>query len=331
MRLRAVLLLGLMWTLLFAPEREPASGSRAKTPAEQVLEYMAGRPEDGRREKIGFEKLTAMGAKAIDPIVRFYKKHRWWPWDPSRETAKLALECVATVRDRDALPRLMELAKERDRTVSLCAVYAIRAIAREQDVSDIIQLMDDDRFIWQARLGGLLGGLGGEKARKALCRYLKDRRCGARRGALIGLKALGDASLIPEILQAFESEKDPQVRIAAAETLASLGHETGGAYLAEVLEGDSLEYLLITAAYAAGRSRERKAVPGLIKLLGHEEWYFRDVAREALTLIGTKEARKAIAERLPKEEREYPLSSERKYFYSFDRDPFMDWDWELKE
>lgn len=315
-------------TIILSFASSLASCSGPKSPADQVLAYMAEDPDDADREEIGLKKLTLMGAEAIDPIVKFYKKHSWWPWDPKREIAALALECIARVRERHSLPRVMELSKERDRLLSLCAVYAIRAMATEEDVGDVVRLIDDRRFVWKARLIELLGRLGGDEARKALLRYLEDRRGRVRRGALVGFKALGDPSFIPEVRQAFQAEKNPELRIAAAETLASLGDEVGGAHLAAVLEGDSPDYLLVTAGYASGRVREKKAVPGLIKLLGHQEWCRRDVARGALTLIGTDEALKAIEERLPEDEKRVSVSTEARYFYTFDREePFMDWDW----
>ena len=97
------------------------------------------------------------------------------------------------------------------------------------------------------------------------------------------------------------------------------------------MEGKGPIYLRITAAYASGRAKEKKAVPGLTKLLANEESYFREVAREALTIIGTDEALEAIKQHLSKEDREDPLRSDYNRFYTFDRDRFMDWGWEYED
>jgi HEAT repeat protein len=300
-------------------------GDLFRSPPERVLRYMARDPQSADREEVGLKKLRGMGSRAIDPIVEFYKKHNHLG-DPSWWLANSVVECIAEVRERDALAKLTSLAKEDDRTLALCAIYGIRGMATRKDISLLIRLVEDDRFRWKDRLIELLGRLGGGEARHWLVLYATDPRGRCRRGAFLGIKALKDRSLIPGLRKAFEREKNPQLRIAAAETLASLGDTAGGAYLAAVLEGDGPWYLLVTAAYASGRVREKKAVPGLIRLLGHSELYYRDVAREALTMIGTDEALKAIVERLPKEERER-ASRPVEYGHAYDRDPFMDWHW----
>lgn len=317
----SIVLLGLVST---------SSCSRSRDPAERVLHDLA-KYHSLRLVEKGLDKLATMGPDAIDSAVEFYRRYKWRPWGRKREAARMVPELLCRVRDRKSLPKLMELAKERDRLLSLCAVYGIRGMAAQRDVVHIIRLIDNADFRWHDRLIEVLGRLGGEEARKALLRYVKDPRGRVRRGAYLGLRALGDASVIAEVRKKFQEEKNPQLRIAAAETLASLGDEAGSTHLVTVLEGKSPDYLLVTAAYASGRVKERAAVPGLVKLLGHTEWYYRDVAREALTMIGTDEARKAIKQHLPEREREMPLSTEYNFFYSYDRDPFMDWDWEFED
>lgn len=277
------------------------------------------------------DKLAAIGCDAVEPVVAFHKKYRRSFWSRRRKAAGLAVEFLARIADRDAFPKLIELARERDRLISLCSVYGIRSMATQGDTNDIIALADDARFAWKDRLIPVLGRIGGKEATDALLKYLEDPRERVRRGAYLGLAVLGDVSVIKDLWQAFDNEKDPRFRIAAAEALAVLGDDRGSAHLSSVLMGESPDYLLVAAAYASGRAKQSESVPGLAKLLKHPDSYFREVAREALATIGTEEARKAITSHLPEDQRDAPLPSDYYYFYTYDRDKLMDWDWSYND
>lgn len=85
------------------------------------------------------------------------------------------------------------------------------------------------------------------------------------------------------------SHEDPNVRAAALECIARLGVEVTDRWCEPLLD-DPVWYVQAHAAKAVGRFRSRWAVPRLVELLSHENWWVRQDAAEALVAIGSEAA-----------------------------------------
>ena len=132
-------------------------------------------------------------------------------------------------------------------------------------------------------------------------RLIQDPHPWVRERALKAAGSLGDASVLPELLLALESN-DPLLSKAAAEGLSVLAHADATDALLRVAsrcsEGVLAESALAEVAYALGTCGDERVLPVLLNLLAHTSVAVQGKAADGLGRLGNSRACPALLERL---------------------------------
>jgi HEAT repeat protein len=180
-----------------------------------------------------------------------------------------AAEALAWIRDYSTVPAITILLGDSNKTVRVAAVRAL------SEIKDVTAVPD-------------------------VARALADKSTMVREAAAEALGNLGDARAVPALLVALE-DGDSFVRLAAIDALGKIKHASAGEPLLKALH-DSDPTTRCFAADALGRMGYTGAVTDLIGLLDdtyEPSWDKKrvcDIAAQALNLIGTPEAARALSE-----------------------------------
>lgn len=174
-----------------------------------------------------------------------------------------AAEGLKEMPDANAIPALVEALQDEDNVVAMYARDALWQIIDHSWTSKLFEVLQQARY--KDRVASLLDRLGGDAVFQRMLELLKSENPKLRETAARSLGHLGNRTAVPELLLALKDEGQ------------------------EVRE---------TAAFALGNLKDLAAVPELIAVMRDEveEYEVRNAAGEALSRIGTREARMAYKE-----------------------------------
>jgi HEAT repeat protein len=149
------------------------------------------------------EILTARGEEVVDEI-----EHAFDGLTPRGKLA--ALDVVANLRARRAVPWLERRLDDSDADVRARAAHALGAIGDPTSGPALVRALADDAWPPRAMAARALGRVGHEPAIEPLARALRDREWWVRRNAAHALRAMGPAGL--DALRGMLGDEDTYAR-----------------------------------------------------------------------------------------------------------------------
>jgi HEAT repeat protein len=189
--------------------------------------------------------------------------------DPEQNVRWAVTEALAWIHHPSVPPALAAMLQDGSWTVRLAALQALFEHDDKRVASAVIAALKDENELVRESAAELLGKVVSDAGALALIEVLKDSKGFVRRAAADALGALKARAAVQPLIRALDDD-DHQVRFAAAEALGKLGDEAALRPLVRLL-----------------RKHETTA---------WEERPLEDVAAEALTRIGTPEAKRVVAE-----------------------------------
>ena len=272
-----------------------ALGDRGDTAARAaVIEMLKEQPEEVRAAALG--ALGALGSAADVPMLT---EKAAAGSEPERHAARQSLirlrgddvndavvsemkESEAAVRAKllevlagrnatGAVPTVIESAEDADPAVRLAALGALRALADEGHVADIVRLLgkcEDDAQRLKAELALLvICSRGRESCAKALIDGLADAGAPSRVVLLRALGRAGGADALKTLVESLKDD-DEAVRTEAVRVLSGWGDPAVAPHLLEIARSDDqprFQILAIRGLMRLGSARKDK--PADMKLL----------------------------------------------------------------
>lgn len=214
------------------------------------------------------------------------------------EAELAAVEAVARLGDRTALPRLLEMLEQATGTESderwACRIIdALRRLKDERAVLPLIEHLCSRSDRVRTRAAEALGSIGDSTALEPLMdRFRQEPSVTAQAAIVKSLGELKDSAALPALRQALE-KPDP-VRCKAVAALAELGGPDATRLILEQLEHPSgpVRY---QAATALGRIGSATAIPHLERLAGDADDMVRRAAVKALRELGDDRTESALS------------------------------------
>jgi HEAT repeat protein len=189
-----------------------------------------------------------------------------------------------------ASPELWERATEDYAPVRQRAIQRAADEGIKECVPEVTAALSDNDSDVREQATQFFAALPTASARAALSELLREDRNGSvRAGAAVALSALADPSIVSDLLVA-SHDPDADVRMAAADGLASLGTAEALARLRAMLEKDSSEWVRASVALAlAQKGAYRRALIAACRALAKSEHRnVRYMARGALCKCGAE-------------------------------------------
>ncbi len=231
---------------------------------------------------------------------------------------------LGEIGDPAAVPALLELLHDPLIGIRAAAAQALGKIGDEAATEQLVQVLNDEIAFMRQSAAEALGKIGDPSAVPALVRALDEWSPDVRQAAANALGQIGDASAVPQLLEVLHDErmgargaaaralamiglpalpgliaelrnKDPHVRQYTATALGMIGDDAAVPELVKMLhdlnEVDFVRHAAVEALVDIGAA----SVPGLILALDDPDADMRELAAEALELIGTAEAFEALS------------------------------------
>ena len=213
--------------------------------------------------------------------------------DGNTQSRESAVWVLGTLGDERVVEHLINALKDNDKYVRKAAVYALGEIGDKRAVEPLIKVLecDNNSDVRKAAVHAL-GELRDERAVKPLTNYL---RCWGVWIVCNALAKIGKPAV--ETLITALQDRDPVIRMIAAEALGKIGDKRAVEPLINLLEDEEVK---IVAAEALGKIGDKRAINPLIKW-ALEDNYFAITAFKALGEIG-KPAIEPLIEVLVKSE-----------------------------
>jgi HEAT repeat protein len=194
---------------------------------------------------------------------------------------------------RGSPTRLLE-ASDGFTSVADVSTRRIERLRRERDVDALVEELQNARGTssvgLREQIARALGEAQDQRAVETLTRLMSsdsDEIVAATAAKALG--QIGDASAVPDLMQALSKRPDV-VKAWAADSLARLdGHDATPA-LAELLSGEDPRVRL-AAAQALGRLGGLSVVPDLSRAAARERWFRRGIYRKAIRSIRARHRR----------------------------------------
>jgi HEAT repeat protein len=248
--------------------------------AEGFLLKVLGTAEAKERREI-LQVLKGLdGAAVLDRVGRQFLVEA----DP--EALKLAGEVLekAGVRAEVHWVRGLEAAREGARALAAGGLKALKSRAGAAKAASLV-LAEPNEAALEA-LADYLAAVGGAEAETA---FLKGLREGSPAVKALSIRKLGELKIrtpLADVARAFRSEKEPLLRRACFDYLASLGKAAEQELLQALTDEDKL--YRIEAAKALGEAGSEAAIPRLVEGLEDLDGGLRAAAEAALARLGTK-------------------------------------------
>jgi len=273
-------------------------GSRVGFSPGQLIDFIIGwtgidiawddtestKKESDKKAKI--KKLAKLSAKeAVPELMKLLD-------DENRSVRYASANAILAFKDREAIPGLRKILRQCERVdIISSAVRAIKSFGAKEAAPELIELLkNSDRHI-RGDVAFMLGGLGIKDAIPEMIKLLNDSNKYVRRATIHGLVAMGDKEIIPELIKAL-NDNDDEVRGVAANALGNLGAKEAISKLMELFNYTD-DYTLGGAAESLGKLGSKESIPELIKLLNNE---YESVRGVAVSALGTLDAKEAIPE-----------------------------------
>ncbi len=198
----------------------------------------------------------------------------------SMDSRANAARAAGILRGKPALPQLLEALRSRNTTVILESVRAIEKIGDRgvgPSLTFLLRDLDEDvQFAVVQAMGQLLV----EESIPELVDLAKNsNRKKIRRQALIALAKMPKAEQGP-LFQQYLSDKDPQLRAAAAEGIGRLGNQADRQMIVDAFAGEKSESPRLSMAFAAVKLGDLTFLPYLLD--GLNSMFHRGEARPFL-------------------------------------------------
>ena len=222
------------------------------------------------------EKLLADGEQSL--AVQTYEAVRRAAKIP-QHVEMAALRGLLLARGPQGLPLLVETLNGKSETAFNVALIAARELPGTEVTKSLVAQLAGLSLPRQAKLIGVLGERGDRLALPAVLAAVRGGIDPVRTAALGTLTSLGDASVVPFLIEV-AARSDGQAAELARTTLASLpGKDVDDALLVRLAHGDDAT-LRPAVLEAVGQRRIRSAVPTLRKAAAEPD------ARVRLAAIG---------------------------------------------
>ncbi|HUS47748.1 MAG TPA: HEAT repeat domain-containing protein [Phycisphaerae bacterium] len=237
--------------------------------------------------------------------------------DPEPLVRRHAIYALERIGDKSSAARLIPLLKDSDGWVPRCAAIALGKLRAREAVKPLCEALKHEDVHLRFEAFVALGRIGDPSSQKPIIEGLQDKRIWTELGVwdqrailrVMEREFFTDRDVIP-VLKGLLSYKDwehPEfagmteqrkaqlallISNGAAEVLTKFGDGSGEKYLIEGLAAD--DYMQQSSAYALGKLKSAKAVPGLVKMLSGEWMTNRRRAVRALGEIGDASAVPAL-------------------------------------
>ena len=270
-----------------------------------VLSSAAPPPVEPSERIEQLKARAATGQKGAPALVAALK-------DPEAPVRVAALELLATLRGRAAVPDIAPLVLDREDSVAIRAVGALFDLGGDGTTAPLRNALRSPSARVRTETASLAGDARAVRLVKDLGALLSDELPGVRRTAVEALRAIGDPATFPFLMAAtgdakativasaiagLENLKDPralaritqlsaavstEVRAAVAHAIPSLGGLTTYATVFLKLAQDPDEGVRYAAATGLRDAPAPEAAPGLAKLVADPDAGVRRLAVQAL-------------------------------------------------
>jgi HEAT repeat protein len=183
---------------------------------------------------------------------------------------------------------LIQLLKNKDSLVRICAVSALGSIGANVAIPTLIQTLQDEDSLVRSSVVSALGEIGSDEAVCKVVQALKDTDSSVRICAASALGSIGANVAIPTLIQTLQDE-DSLVRSSVVSALGEIGSDEAVCKVVQALK-DTDSSVRICAASALGSIGANVAIPTLIQTLQDEDSLVRSAVVSALGEIGSDEA-----------------------------------------
>ena len=231
--------------------------------------------------------------------------------DPEPIVRRMAIYGLQRIGDASSAAAILPLVDDKDVWVRRTAVTALGKLRRRVAVPALVRLLGDDNVHVRLEAFLALGRIGDASTQKAIMAAMRDKRLWTELGiwdqmsilAVVDRTWFTDRAVVPvlkwlltygtwdhpELADLEASRRDRfamMIGNRAGEILAvKFGDASGESFIVQGLApGD--DYMQQSSAHAAGAIRSKKAVPGLVAMLGSEWINNRQYAIDALGAIG---------------------------------------------
>ena len=193
----------------------------------------------------------------------------------------------------DVIAGLIGALRDRNANVRSSAAEALKEAGDATAIPALLESLRDENEYVRYKSADALERIGDASAVPGLLEAIHDESHSVRSESRDALSRIGGAAAVAALLELLRSE-ETRTRNNAAIVLGNIGDHGAAPGLLEALTDDE-ESVRQNAATALGQIRDASAVPNLIALLkaDDEEDDVRQAASDALTNIGTSEARAA--------------------------------------
>jgi HEAT repeat protein len=246
-----------------------------------------------------FSGLSVDNTKYISKrLLELLREHHQLGWSISIQNL---IYVLGKLKDKEAIPGLVELLKDEVSSVRRDAASALRGTQDKEAVSRMIELLKDDELYVRRAAASALTGTQDKEAISGLVELLKDNEnsdvCSVAAYALTGTQDKEAISGLVDLLKDY----DKYVRRAAASALTGTQDKEAISKLVELLK-DENSSVRRDAASALTRTKDKEAISGLVELLKYDENSdVRSAAAYALTRTKDKEAVSRMVELLKDE------------------------------
>ncbi len=217
--------------------------------------------------------------------------------DPDPEQRRSACVVLATRRDPETVPTVLNATRDPAPIVRAAALGALRAIQGPQAIDRLLEALrqDPDREVrWQAATE--LEALGDPKVVPGLIEALKDKDSLVRAGAAEALKGIPDPQAVQPLIRALK-DRDTAVRRAATEGLGRIGDRAAVPALTRALFHHDFQTRRRVVKSLA-QLRDPASGPALVRTFTDWDPKVRQAAVEALIAFGDERVVPTLIRRL---------------------------------
>jgi HEAT repeat protein/type 1 glutamine amidotransferase len=236
------------------------------------------------------ERLAAAG----DPAAGLLYQQLAAP-DQPRLVRLAALRGLATTRQAQALPMVLEAIGGSDTELQAIAMGLLRQIPGPEATRAMVELMGKLKGRDLAALMDALGQRGDKSAREAVAAYVDAQDEAVRAAAVEALGRLGDVSTVSKLLQ-LATEPGPLGKVARTSLTRLSGPGVDEALLAAAEKSEPAARVILVRALADRGAAA--ATPMLLKALADADANVRRAAVEALSAVGTPDSYAKLVEAL---------------------------------
>jgi HEAT repeat protein len=248
---------------------------------EGLMEGLRDASEEVVREAL--EGISELGEASIPPLIAALR-HK--SWSVRRNSAK------ALVRlGQASLDAIVEAMYSDDEDVQFWASEVLTEFG-EEGLDRFLEILEKGSQANRSCAIAAIGKIGSARAVPALVEQLGDESWAIRRAASDALWEIG-SSAVPSLKKALD-HKSSDVQFWAIQALGEIADPSAVPALVKKVKKATGEEERINIIKALGEIADPKAAATLIGELGHESWFVRRAAGEALWTVGPSAVDKLI-------------------------------------